>query len=152
VQEVGFYHLLSEPLGRALPRLLEKIRERGFRVLIRGRDEARLEQLDDDLWSYRDTSFLAHGRAGDGLALDPAAQPVYLTLDTAGNPNAATLLVLIDDADAADLDAFERCVYIFDGNDETALQAARGRWKSFREQDTPVTYYQQTGTGWEKKA
>ena len=150
MQEVSFYHLQSEPLERALPRLLEKVRGLGFRVLLRGRDAARLETLDAALWGYRDTSFLAHGRAGDGL--DPAEQPIFLTQDAGSNANAATILVLTEDADAPDLDTFERCLYMFDGNDETALQAARTRWKLFKEQDIPVSYYQQTETGWKKMA
>jgi len=152
VQETGFYHLQAEPVESALPRLLEKVRSLGFRVLIRGRTEARLEALGDALWSFRDTSFLAHARAGDGLDVDPAQQPIFLTLEPAGNPNGATLLVLTEDADAPDVGDFERCLYMFDGNDEAALLAARARWKFFKEQGTPVTYYQQTGGGWEKKA
>lgn len=147
--EVSFYHLQSEPITRALPRLLEKVRERGFRVLVRGRTEEGIETLDEALWSYRDNSFLAHGRAEDGL--DPAEQPILLTLDAEGNANGATVLVLTEDADAPDLADFERCLYMFDGNDEPALTAARTRWKALKEQDISVSYYQQTETGWEKK-
>ncbi len=150
VQETGFYHLQAEPVESALPRLLEKVRSLGFRVLIRGRTEARLEALDVALWSYRDTSFLAHGKAEDGI--DPALQPIFLTLDADGNANAANLLVLTEDAAAPDLNDFERCLYMFDGNDETALHAARTRWKFFRDAGVPVTYYQQTETGWKKMA
>ena len=50
--EVSFYHLQSDPIERALPRLLEKVRERGFRVLVRGATEERIETLDEALWSY----------------------------------------------------------------------------------------------------
>ena len=150
VQETGFYHLQSEPVESALPRLLEKVRSLGFRVLIRGRTEARLEALDDALWSFRDTSFLAHGRAEDGAP--PALQPIFLTLESTGNPNGANLLVLTEDADAPDLGDFTRCLYMFDSNDEAALTAARTRWKFFRDAGVPVTYYQQTETGWKKMA
>ncbi|MAZ01903.1 MAG: DNA polymerase III subunit chi [Sneathiella sp.] len=148
--EVSFYHLQSEPIERALPRLLEKVRERGFRVLVRGATEERIETLDEALWTYRDASFLAHGRAGD--ALDPAEQPIFLTLETEGNANGATILVLTEDAAADDATAFERCLYMFDGNDDAALKAARGRWKSLKDRNIPVSYYQQTENGWEKKA
>ncbi len=148
--EVSFYHLQSEPIERALPRLLEKVRERGFHVLVRGVTGERLEILDESLWTYRPESFLPHAREGEGV--DPAQQPIFLTLAGEGNANGATILVLTEDAPADDIAEFERCIYMFDGNDETALTAARTRWKAFKERDIPVSYYQQTETGWEKKA
>lgn len=148
--EVSFYHLQSDPIDRALPRLLEKVRERGFRVLLRGMTEARIETLDEALWTCRAESFLPHAREGEGV--DPARQPIFLTLAGEGNANAATVLVLTEDAPADDLAEFERCLYMFDGNNETALIAARTRWKALKESDIPVSYYQQTEAGWEKKA
>ena len=148
--EVSFYHLQSELIERALPRLLEKVLERGFRVLLRGVTEERLEMLDEALWTYRPESFLPHAR--DDAGLDATKQPIWLTLAPAGNANNATVLVLTEDAPADDLTEYERCLYMFDGNDETALTAARTRWKALKESDTPVSYYQQTEAGWEKKA
>ena len=148
--EVSFYHLQSDPIERALPRLLEKVRERGFRVLVRGMTEERLEILDEALWSYKPVSFLVHGRAGD--TLDPAEQPIFLTREAEGNANGATILVLTEDAAAEDIKEYERCLYMFDGNDDAALKAARTRWKALKENDIPVSYYQQTEAGWEKKA
>ena len=148
--DVSFYHLQSEPIERALPRLLEKVTERGFRVIVRGVTEERLEMLDESLWSYRGESFLPHARAGEGV--DAAAQPILLTFDPAEKANGATVLVLTEDAPADDIVEFERCLYMFNGNDETALTAARTRWKTFKERDIPVSYYQQTEAGWEKKA
>ncbi|MFC4270782.1 DNA polymerase III subunit chi [Sneathiella chungangensis] len=150
MNEVSFYHLQSEPLARALPRLLEKVTERGFRVLVRGQTEEQLEQLDDALWSYRADSFLPHAVAGEGV--DPAAQPVLLTRETEGNANGAAVLVLIEHAPAADLAAFDRCLYLFDGEDEASLTAARTRWRELKDSDIPVSYYQQTEAGWKKMA
>lgn len=149
MSEISFYHLQSEPLDTALPRLLEKVRERGFRVAVRGKSEEVLEQLDEALWTFRPASFLAHGRAGDETA--PEDQPVYLS-SAPGNANSATVLVVIEDADASDAAGFDRCLYMFDGNDEQALHAARGRWKEWKDAGISVTYYQQTETGWQKKA
>ncbi|MDF2368108.1 DNA polymerase III subunit chi, partial [Sneathiella sp.] len=116
--EVSFYHLQSEPIERALPRLLEKVRERGFRVAVRGVTEERIETLDEALWTYRPESFLPHAREGEGV--DATAQPILLTLAGAGNANAATVLVLTENAPADDLASFERCLYMFNGNDEPA--------------------------------
>src|SRR5437879_1713641 len=90
--EIGFYHLLSTPLERALPRLLERARAQDLRIVIRAASAERVEHLNALLWTYDDPSFLAHGSARDG---NPAAQPIWLS-DRSDNPNEASMLVLID--------------------------------------------------------
>jgi DNA polymerase III subunit chi len=57
--ELWFYHLERTELERALPPLLEKCLERGWRALIRGGSPERLDALDATLWTYRDESFRA---------------------------------------------------------------------------------------------
>ena len=48
---------------------------------------------------------------------------------------------------------FERCFELFDGNDDTAVAAARGRWKSYLEAGHDLAYWQQAERGnWEKKS
>lgn len=146
--EIGFYHLLSTPLERALPRLLERACAQGHRVVIRAASPERVEHLNALLWTYDDASFLPHGSARDG---NPAAHPIWLS-DRTENPNDATMLVLIDGVDAEDLDGFTRCADLFDGNDMTAVEAARRRWRQAQAAGHSLTYWQQTEAGWEKKA
>src|SRR5258708_7672180 len=122
--EVGFYHLLSLPLERALPRLLERALADGHRVLVRAGSAERVGYLDGLLWTYNEASFLPHGSQHDGNA---ARQPVFLTAADE-NPNGATMLVLVDCVDAAGLDGFARCCDMFDGNDPAAVEAPRRRW------------------------
>jgi len=74
--EIGFYHLLSTPLERALPRLLERARTQGNPIVVRCGSAERVAQLDALLWTYDEASFLAHGSARDGNA---EAQPIWLT-------------------------------------------------------------------------
>ena len=146
--EIGFYHLLSMPLERALPKLLEKALKGGFRVVVMAGSAERVEQLDSVLWTYEEASFLPHGTARDGNA---ERQPVWLTtLDE--NPNGATMLVLTEGAQSARLDEYARCLDLFDGNDNAAVQAARTRWKALKEAGHGLSYWQQTASGWEKKA
>lgn len=146
--EVGFYHLLSTPLERALPKLLERARAQGYPIVVRAGSAERVAQLDSILWTYEEASFLPHGTARDGAA---AAHPICLT-ERDDNPNQATMLVLIDGLEAADLSAFARSADMFDGNDESAVEAARGRWRRAREAGHNLTYWQQTETGWERRA
>ena len=146
--EIGFYHLLTTPLERALPRLLERACAQGHRVVIRAASPERVEHLNALLWTYDDASFLPHGSTRDG---NPAAQPIWLS-DGAENPNGATILFLVDAVEAEDISEFARCIDMFDGNDEAAVEAARGRWRRAQAAGHALTYWQQTEAGWEKKA
>lgn len=148
--ELWFYHLERSDLERALPPLLEKCQQRGWRALVRGGLPERLESLDATLWSYKDESFLPH--AVDGAAgVDASRQPVLLTTK-GGNPNSAQVLFLIDGAEPGDISEFERACLVFDGRDEAALVSARSRWKEAKESGIVATYWFESGDGkWEKK-
>ena len=100
-----------------------------MRAVVMCDSDARLEALDAHLWTYDQGSFLPHGRERDG---DPAEQPIYLTRKEE-NPNGATVLVVTDGIVAAHLEEFQRCLDLFDGNDEAAVAAARDRWRRLRE-------------------
>jgi DNA polymerase III subunit chi len=146
--EIGFYHLLSTPLERALPRLLERAFAQGYRIVVRAGSIERAEYLCTALWTYEEAAFLPHGSASDGHA---ALQPIWLT-HRDENPNGASLLVLVDSVEAADLQCFSRCLDLFDGNDTDMVEAARGRWRRARDAGHLLTYWQQTRTGWERKS
>ncbi len=145
--EIGFYHLLSTPLERALPRLLERARAQDLRIVIRAASPERVEHLNALLWTYDDASFLAHGSSRDG---NPESQPIWLS-HRDENPNDATVLFLVDGVEAEDLGGFARCLDLFDGNDDDAVEAARQRWRRAQAAGHALTYWQQTVTGWEKK-
>ncbi|HXL69192.1 MAG TPA: DNA polymerase III subunit chi, partial [Xanthobacteraceae bacterium] len=72
--EVHFYHLQRQPLEKALPQLIEKCIERGWRCVVQAASDERLDALDSLLWTYRDDSFLAHvtdreAEAGESLVV-----------------------------------------------------------------------------------
>tara|TARA_Y100000588_G_C13538448_1_gene620905 strand:- start:16 stop:468 length:453 start_codon:yes stop_codon:yes gene_type:complete len=145
--EIGFYHLEHSPLERALPKLLEKVVERGYRALVLAPSEERVEALNALLWTYQQRSFLAHGSARDGYG---AEQPIYLTTQLE-NPNGASVLVLIDGAEYDDSATFARCLLLFDGKDEMAVADARQRWHTSRDAGHDVVYWQQTPEGrWQR--
>lgn len=146
--EVWFYHLERSGLDQVLPDLLERTLARGWKALVRSREAERLDHLDGWLWAFRDDSFLPHGLAGEPHA---SAQPVLLTTGME-NPNGADALFLLDGAEPGSLDAFVRCVVLFDGRDEAALAAARAQWSGFKSKGLPVSYWRQMAHGWEKQA
>jgi DNA polymerase III subunit chi len=144
--ELWFYHLERSELERALPPLLEKCLQRGWRALVRGGSEERLDALDATLWTYRDESFLPHGRD------KPERQPVLLT-SQGGNPNGSQVLFLIDGAEPGDLSGFERACVMFEERDQTALDLARARWKEAKEAGIIASYWRESASGkWEKQA
>ena len=145
--EVGFYHLRTMTLDRALPRLLERACADGQRVVVIAGSAERVDHLDTLLWTYDEASFLPHGTARDG---NGARQPIWLTTE-GDNPNGAGIAMLVDGA-RADLARYTRCCDIFDGNDEAAVAAARRRWREAKDAGHALTYWQQTERGWEKKA
>jgi DNA polymerase-3 subunit chi len=149
VVEIGFYHLTRSSLEEALPRLLEKAYAAGQRAVVRVGDAERLELLNRSLWTYEKESFLPHGTRADGY---PERQPIYLTVGTE-NPNGATLLFLVDGADASDAHVFARCFDLFDGGDPEAVERARRRWRAAVEQGHACVYWQQNERGgWTKAA
>jgi len=146
--EVGFYHLTSTPVERALPRLLERALAEGHRVVVMAGSDERVAALDAVLWTYGEATFLPHGTARDGNA---ARQPVFLTTGDE-TPNAATMLVLVDGAQSARIADFKRVCDMFDGNDAEAVEAARARWRAASAAGHAMAYWQQTASGWEKRA
>jgi DNA polymerase-3 subunit chi len=147
MSEILFYHLEGQPLERVVPQLLEKSLERGWRVVVEAGSAERAEALDRALWTYRDDSFLPHGRAGGAF---DAEQPVLITTENV-NPNAATVRFFVDRAVPRGGEGYQRIVYIFSGHDPDAVTEARGAWRALSAEND-VTYWQQEPSGrWTKK-
>jgi DNA polymerase-3 subunit chi len=147
--EVLFYHLTESTLEDALPGLLEKSVQRGWRAVVQTGTEERRDALDTHLWTFRDDSFLAHGTDREPHV---AEQPVLLTTE-ANNGNGAEIRFIVDGAAPPDVAAYERAVFMFDGHDAEQLEKAREHWKAMKASGHAVTYWQQTPERrWERKA
>ncbi|CDM57086.1 MULTISPECIES: DNA polymerase III subunit chi [Rhizobium] len=147
--EVLFYHLTESKLEDALPPLLEKSLERGWRVAVQVKDAARRDLLDQHLWTFREDSFLPHGTDEGDFAVN---QPVLLTVSEA-NANAATVRFIVDAAEPPPVETYQRIVFMFDGYDQEQLEGARAQWRKLKGEGHSLTYWQQTPEGrWEKKA
>ena len=149
--EVGFYQLRTSPLEHALPKLLQKALDAGHRIRVVGASDLRMEALSAVLWSYDSASFLPHGLARDG---DAERQPIYLTVESTElevNENTADLVVTIDGVEPVFIEGVVRYLDMFEGKEETALKAARQRFRRRKEEGHNVSYWQQNeGGGWEK--
>ncbi len=145
--EIGFYHLTRSTLEQALPKLLARVLAIPARALVLSGSSERLEALDTALWTAAE--WLPHGTPATG---DAPLQPIWLTTEDSVPPNAAGHLFLVEGAESALLEHYQRGFDLFDGNDEDALQAARARWRRAKDAGHTLTYWQQSEKGWERKA
>ena len=149
MSEILFYHLTESRLEDALPPLLEKSMERGWKVVVQAGSAERRDALDSHLWTWRDASFLPHG-----LDTEPHAelQPVLLCADESC-VNGATVRFIVDGAVPPPLDGYERVVFMFDGHDQDQVEAARGHWKNLKAGGHTLTYWQQAeDRRWQRRA
>jgi len=142
--EWWFYHIERGSLDAAIAPLIEKCLERKWRVVVAGHEET-VERLDRALWTWRDESFVPHGRA----RTDAAKHPVLLSTE-AVPANGAQVAVLLDGSDA-DAALFERVMVVFDGEDEMARSKARQQYKAALDGGAPARYFQQERGGWAEK-
>jgi len=148
MSEVFFYHLQSRPLESALPKLLEKCLERGWRCVVQATSEERVDALDQVLWTYDDASFLPHGT--DRQA-ESERQPILLT-STSANPGGAPIRFLVDQASIEDIGSYQRVIHVFDGSDPDAVKHARESWRNARKGGHEVSYWQQGDDGrWQQR-
>ena len=145
-----FYHLTRRPLVDTLGMLLTKSLDNNWKVAVRGTDQAGLEALDRVLWLKPEDGFLPHGLAGGAQDAD---QPVLLTTAReAANAPQCVMSVHGADVAAEEVAALDRVCILFDGNDEIALNRARGQWKALKEAGASAQYWSEESGRWEKKA
>ena len=146
--EYWFYHLEASPVEGVLPNLLEKTLERGWRALVRAPSDT-LKDLDEHLWTYKDESFLPHGREDEPMA---AYQPVVLS-DGLKSADGFQAVFLTGQERVTDMAGAERCLVMINGRSAEDTQACRVYFKELKDAGEDVSYWQQSRGGrWEKKA
>lgn len=146
--EIRFYHMEQSTLDQALPLIAAKAVQSGKRVLIKAPNKKEAKHISDHLWSYRADSFLAHGMDGED---NPDRQPVYVTTGN-DNPNGAKILILTHGMTSDQAGDYDLCCEMLDGRVDSQIQAARGRWTSYKDAGYALTYWQQDDKGqWHKK-
>jgi DNA polymerase III subunit chi len=144
--EIGFYHLTRSTAAQALPRLLARTLAVGQRALVLGKTAEGLDAISTALWAQPD--WLPHGSAAER---DPDLQPIWLSLEPEPM-NGARYLFVVEEAEADRLARFERVFIVFDGTNPATVEAARAQWKAAKSAGHTLVYWQQTDTGWQKKA
>jgi len=146
--EYWFYHLEQASVEAVLPQLLEKTQSKGWRSLVKMSEDC-LPQMDKYLWTYRDNSFLPHGRDDEPLS---DRQPICLT-SSAEQSGGAACVILLDQSDIAMEDAVVRCIILIDGQKSENVSHERLRWKRLKGEGAKMSYWQQNDRGeWKKMA
>ncbi len=145
--EVRFYHMERQSLEQVLPGLVTRALENGHRILVKTVDEKEAERLSEHLWVYRPDVFIPHGTKKDG---HESLQPVYLTSSN-DNPGNTDTIILTQGTTAENIGNYKLCCEILDGRDPGQIDAARARWKIYKESGHALTYWQQGEKSWEKK-
>lgn len=146
---VDFYHMQRSTVEQVLPQLAERVYAGNMRLLIRTAMPERSEHLNNLLWTYHPNAWLPHGTEKDG---NESEQPIYITAND-DNLNNASVLMLVDGGTLDDIKNFDRCLTLFDGKDEAAVQKARELWKEVVAAGFDAYYWQQNAAGkWEQKA
>lgn len=146
--EYLFYHLTVTALDQALPKLLEKALQGGFRVHLCVATEEEAERINGLLWTYNPDSFLPHGTAKDGYG---DQQPVYIGTGEDA-PNRPSLIVVVDGRRVKPSESVQRVLDVFNGASDEEVAKARDRWKQYTAEGQKLSYFRQTTSGgWEKQ-
>ena len=143
-----FYHLEGSTVQSVLPGLLEKVRERSWKALVKCHQDE-LDELDLFLWTYKDSSFLPHGRDDEPQS---DKHPVLLS-SRANSAEGAQCIILLEGQNIDDLSGVERCIIMINGRNAENVKAERKRWKTLSDSGYKLSYFQQDERGsWVKKA
>ena len=147
---VDFYQLSRDPVDVTVAKLARKVLQAGERLVVVSGDDAQRTHLSQVLWQQGGAAFLANGMAGGA---HEARQPILLTTG-ADSPNDPHCIMTIDGAEVAaeEVQRLDRVCVLFDGNDEAALQTARGQWKALTDAGCSAQYWSEESGRWEKKA
>ena len=129
--EINFHHGVGDPVAYAC-RLLQKAHQRGARVAVIAPPE-QLARLDQALWTFEPTSFVAHASLALGAPSSPALREstnVWLVKRALDAPHHEVLVNLgVDSADG--FESFERLFEVL-GSSTAEIGAGRRRWQQYK--------------------
>jgi len=136
--QVHFERLEQPDRVEGIARLLLRRNRLTPSVLVLCPDDGFAAQLNDRLWTIQATSFLAHAIAGDNMD-ENAKQPILLATHICQD-NGAKVLINGTLEVPPELSAFAHVVDFVDAWDERLTQAARERFKTYRQLSLEPSY------------
>jgi DNA polymerase-3 subunit chi len=137
MSEVDFYEVRGSGWEVALCRLIEQVYGQGLSLYVWADSEADARRLDNLLWTFREDSFVPHALWQGEPRVD---EPVVVGWQ-AGNPNHANCLVLARNASCEEVQYFERVLDLAPVDLPHLRNAARARYRAFRESGFAVRFH-----------
>jgi DNA polymerase IIIc chi subunit len=127
--EINFYQF-DEELIKSLAPLLLKVLEEKKKVLVFCRDEKKIGEIDNSLWSYGRTKFIPHITNFDkGFSFE--RQPILIS-NKEENLNKADYLVFLDEPSEIFISSFSRAFHFY--NSEKPLAKIKPK-NSYKKED-----------------
>lgn len=135
--EIAFHVNAPDKLDYAC-RLLRATQKKSAQVLVLGQ-MALLTSLSSRLWSMQSTEFLPHCLA-DATNEVLAQSPIILSADLPASVAESQVLLNLGAVLPAGFERFERLIELV-GQDSDDLQAARTRWKHYKDRGYALSRY-----------
>jgi DNA polymerase-3 subunit chi len=135
--EIAFHVNAPDKLDYAC-RLLRATQKKSAQVLVLGQMDA-LKSLSSKLWAMSPTEFLPHCLA-DAEPVVLAQSPIILSAELPANAAESQVLLNLGAVLPAGFERFERLIELV-GQDADDLQAARTRWKHYKDRGYALSRY-----------
>tara|TARA_B100000674_G_scaffold373234_1_gene315725 strand:- start:368 stop:832 length:465 start_codon:yes stop_codon:yes gene_type:complete len=145
VTQIIFYSTAPLQVEKTLFALLEKSLEKGNKSLLLFRDKEKCLSINEQLWTYKQNSFLPHISEDDQI-YDDIDIPVYLSTKNE-NPFKAELLFSIDGYLPDNIQHFERVIIIIDVNDEILNEKYKNYYLDINKNFEDIVFYKSDDNG-----
>ena len=143
--QIIFYSTAPLQVEKTLFALLEKSLEKGNKSLLLFKDKEKCLSINEQLWTYKQNSFLPHISEDDQI-YDDIDVPVYLSTKNE-NPFKAELLFSIDGFLPDNIDHFERVIIIIDVNDELLDEKYKNYYLDINKNFEDIVFYKSDDNG-----
>ena len=143
--QIIFYSTAPLQVEKTLFALLEKSLEKGNKSLLLFRDKEKCLSINEQLWTYKQNSFLPHISEDDQI-YDDIDVPVYLSTKNE-NPFKAELLFSIDGYLPDNIQNFERVIIIIDVNDELLNEKYKNYYLDINKNFEDIVFYKSDDNG-----
>ena len=143
--QIIFYSTAPLQVEKTLFALLEKSIEKGNKSLLLFKDKEKCSLINEQLWTYKQNSFLPHISEDDEI-YDDIDVPVYLSTKNE-NPFKAELLFSIDGFLPDNIDHFERVIIIIDINDELLNEKYKNYYLDINKNFEDIVFYKSDDNG-----
>ncbi len=135
--EIAFHVNAPDKLDYAC-RLLRATQKKSAQVLVLGQIDA-LKSLSNKLWALSPTEFLPHCLA-DATAEVLTHSPIVLSVELPNSSSDSQVLLNLGAVLPTGFERFERLIELV-GQDSDDLQAARTRWKHYKDRGYALSRY-----------